>query len=1263
LRAHARSLARSLSLSVYLSLYTQDLGRPLVQSAFNGQTCLLFAHGACGSGKTHALTGTTLNPGISTRLFCEVFDMLALKQTSPECRRTVTVSYTEIYDDKVLDLLSPETFTSRRSSREPSPATSGVLSQLPSPATSGVLNLDGVSEVPVWSAEDMCRFKDHGDHVRRTVNRRLSCCSASLSHAVFSIRIGHSSHAQNLRDAPPGHIHIIDLASSNVSAHLHRHYCREDPPTREMMSAAAAVDATLSDLCLALHSASSREVGAGHHESDPHIPVAENLLLNRLLRGQHWNQTQCVLLACVTPANTAYQETVTTLEFASRCSAMKGGPCSSKGSRARVLSDHGHQSGEVREKLGRMRHQEAALAGGEREGSSGAAVGVENEAVSGFGAFAAALQQQKLVLDEIALLNEEIASASALNGRAGDNGSGVVRVGETQRRVAARQEHLHHLTAVVERERQTLKKSWELVVRAAAEKEPLHDIRHSTLGKMKVSEIVEAVLPHHVTNRILVLEQVPRLEAQISEARIAFITTKTIAVSQRAALINLLKALNPTEDRPHNSLIGGRSSAPHLSTQRTLQVACKRAGELLQSWTGLNTLRGRGVDAAARVHDLLTDLLDEIMLLVPDADSARATAVKDALSAVEDIEYARSRVANLRARISTEDVTCLHFGVADLEMVEEALATGRADFRGLSATEALASYGAAGGAQALERMLTLALDEHARRSAAHQDGKREAETARLRHELDAALKLGAQEREQREAACGAMTRLKTELGELLRQHQILLPQVQRQLDSVARRRSLEMHQYHQQRLEHRQEQEEWREERHALQAKLEKAVADLARARCDVIDAKAQMQKLFEELKSEQAAAASAVDKAETKNLQLQGVLALCRRARSAESPAIKAAQAQASFMLALHEQVSTLDHTLQQSTRALHLHSSLLREGPTSIRRAIESPQVRQEHGNGVGLATGHRGDTTRSVKRDLPVFERLFQAAADLSVEQVRMMSLGGGERKETEVDWVDAEKSMADQMRRLLHSIVAASNEAVAIDNALTASRTRVEELEGRMHKLQLRAAHMTVDAGKSCTSTPVPCSSDLKREHEHETDEEMAIKVLAARATAQNEKAKRKAVERKMRACSRELDSRKRFTPKRAPSREGSSQILSPTGSLCEEHSPSSQPGQQLSHARDRSGWKPNVTKVLEAQSGVAGRRLNPKLLWHIEVRETQTDTDPDADPDSGTDTGTDTDTAALPKEEEELLGMSGKHVAVLTLRCDKKLRQQHDAHEK
>jgi len=55
--------------------------------------------------------------------------------------------------------------------------------------------------------------------------------------------------------------------------------------------------------------------------------------------------------------------------------------------------------------------------------------------------------------------------------------------------MAAQQELLHHVTAVVERERHALKKEWEAAARAGADSQPLHDIRHSTLGKMKLAEV------------------------------------------------------------------------------------------------------------------------------------------------------------------------------------------------------------------------------------------------------------------------------------------------------------------------------------------------------------------------------------------------------------------------------------------------------------------------------------------------------------------------------------------------------------------------------------------------------------------------------------------------------------------------------------------------------------------------------------------------------------------------------------------------------
>ena len=179
------------------------------------------------------------NPGISTRLFCEVFDTLALlQQTSADFRCSITVSYAEIYNGSVLDLLTmtDNKPASRRSSRE------ATVPETPA----GVLNLDGISEFPVNSPEEMCKHKEHGDKARKMGSNRLRCCSASLSHAVFSIRIRHSSKTHlPLCAAPEGLIHIVDLASSNASACLH---CQDDPPTPEMEAAAAAVDKSLSAL-------------------------------------------------------------------------------------------------------------------------------------------------------------------------------------------------------------------------------------------------------------------------------------------------------------------------------------------------------------------------------------------------------------------------------------------------------------------------------------------------------------------------------------------------------------------------------------------------------------------------------------------------------------------------------------------------------------------------------------------------------------------------------------------------------------------------------------------------------------------------------------------------------------------------------------------------------------------------------------------------------------------------------------------------------
>lgn len=61
-----------------------------------------------GSGKSYTMMGTQDNKGIIPRLCDELFEYIARKQTD-DLSYKVEVSYMEIYNEKVHDLLDPKT--------------------------------------------------------------------------------------------------------------------------------------------------------------------------------------------------------------------------------------------------------------------------------------------------------------------------------------------------------------------------------------------------------------------------------------------------------------------------------------------------------------------------------------------------------------------------------------------------------------------------------------------------------------------------------------------------------------------------------------------------------------------------------------------------------------------------------------------------------------------------------------------------------------------------------------------------------------------------------------------------------------------------------------------------------------------------------------------------------------------------------------------------------------------------------------------------
>jgi hypothetical protein len=190
------------------------------------------------------------------------------------------------------------------------------------------MNPDGTTEYAVTTPEEMCKYKELGDQAWKSKRHRLNYSSASLSHTIFSIHIRRANHAHApLQDDTVGHIHIIDLASSNVSEHLQRELTPssatrdacDDARTREMMSAAAVVDKCLSNLNASLGSLAPRSAVAHSSHSHPNLHThSDNKLFAHLLKDAHLHSCTCVVLACISPALEAIGESMLTLEFASR---------------------------------------------------------------------------------------------------------------------------------------------------------------------------------------------------------------------------------------------------------------------------------------------------------------------------------------------------------------------------------------------------------------------------------------------------------------------------------------------------------------------------------------------------------------------------------------------------------------------------------------------------------------------------------------------------------------------------------------------------------------------------------------------------------------------------------------------------------------------------------------------------------------------------------------------------------------------------------
>uniref|UniRef100_A0A671SL56 Kinesin-like protein KIF13B n=1 Tax=Sinocyclocheilus anshuiensis TaxID=1608454 RepID=A0A671SL56_9TELE len=301
----------------------QCLGESLLDSAFQGYNACIFAYGQTGSGKSYTMMGTAEQPGLIPRLCSSLFERTIQEQREGESF-TVEVSYMEIYNEKVRDLLDPKGSRQALRVRE-----HNVLGPY----------VDGLSRLAVTSYKDIESLMSEGNKSRTVAATNMNE-ESSRSHAVFNIILTHT-----LRDLKTGtsgekvsKLSLVDLAGSE----------RADKTGAggERLKEGSNINRSLTTLGLVISALA--EQGAGKNKSK-FVPYRDSVL-TWLLKDSLGGNSRTAMVAAVSPAADNYDETLSTLRYADRAKSIVNHAVVNEDPNARIIR-------ELREEVEKLRSQ------------------------------------------------------------------------------------------------------------------------------------------------------------------------------------------------------------------------------------------------------------------------------------------------------------------------------------------------------------------------------------------------------------------------------------------------------------------------------------------------------------------------------------------------------------------------------------------------------------------------------------------------------------------------------------------------------------------------------------------------------------------------------------------------------------------------------------------------------------------------------------------------------------------------------------------
>uniref|UniRef100_A0A8C5MYE6 Kinesin-like protein n=1 Tax=Leptobrachium leishanense TaxID=445787 RepID=A0A8C5MYE6_9ANUR len=262
--------------------------KEILDGVLNGYNCSVFAYGATGAGKTHTMLGTANSPGVMYLTMVELYRRIEAIQEEKQCE--VLISYLEVYNEQIQDLLSPKGNLAIREDPQ-----KGVVVQ-------------GLSFHQPKSADQLLQMLANGN-LNRTQHPTDANASSSRSHAVFQIYVKQQDRAASInQDVRVAKMSLIDLAGSERASTTHAkgERLREGANINRSLLALINVINALAD-------AKSRKA---------HIPYRDSKL-TRLLKDSIGGNCRTVMIAAISPSSLSYDDTYNTLKYANRAKEIK----------------------------------------------------------------------------------------------------------------------------------------------------------------------------------------------------------------------------------------------------------------------------------------------------------------------------------------------------------------------------------------------------------------------------------------------------------------------------------------------------------------------------------------------------------------------------------------------------------------------------------------------------------------------------------------------------------------------------------------------------------------------------------------------------------------------------------------------------------------------------------------------------------------------------------------------------------------------------